>query len=222
MDSSAVTVALLPTPVIVPALLSPPVLTVPPTAGALAGTAHRTGSQGARQLGGGVLGPLGPAAALQTILLPPTVALLPLLHHTVAADGDLRCREAALRTQRLGCEHLVDAAETARRELLVVVPVPRGGPGVHDVVPVLSPRHTVLVSLRVVRGPEVVTHLVSHGHVGHGGGDRLAVVHESDDARVETLVAAPVVLSKTIVIMKYSSFVVSHSPRASHKPRQHS
>ena len=199
----AVTEALLPAAVVLPALVSPAVAAVPATARALAGAADSGGSEGAGQLTLAVFGPLGPATALQAVLLPPAVALLALLHHSVTADGDLGRREASLRAKRLGTQHLVDAAETAGRELLVVISVPRGRSGVHDVVPVLPPGHAVLVSLRVVRGPEVVAHLVSHRHVRHGRRHRLPVVHQSDDPGVETLIAPAVVLGRGKVLRKY-------------------
>ena len=201
--SPAVTESLLPAPVVIPAELAPAVAAVPATARALAGAAHRGGSQGAGQLVLGVFRPLRPAAALQAVLLPATVALLALLHHSVTADRDLGRRETTLRTQGLRTQHLADTSEAAGRELLVVISVPGGCPGVHDVVPVLSPGHTVPVSLRVVRGPEVVAHLVSHGDVRHCGGHRLAVVHQSDDPGVETLVAPAVVLHRGKVLRKY-------------------
>ena len=167
----------------------------------MAGTAHGGGSEGARQLCSSIFCPLRPAAGLKAVLFPPTVALLPLLHHSVATDGDLRRREAALRTKSLGREDLVDAAEAAGGELLVVVPVPGGGPSVHDVVSVVSARYTIFISLWVVGGPKVVSHLMSHRHVGYSRGHRLAVVHQSNDAGVETLVAATVVLSKKMLFL---------------------
>ena len=46
------------------------------------------------------------------------------------------------------------------------------------------------------RRSEVVSHLVRHGDVGDGGRDRLAVVEQGDDARVQTLQAAAVMLKK--------------------------
>ena len=88
----------------------------------------------------------------------------------------------------------MDAAETARGEPLVVGLVSAGGPGKHDVVTVLSPGHTTVVSLGVVGRAEVVTHLVGHGHMGHSRGHVLAVVHQGDDAGVQTLVAPAIVL----------------------------
>ena len=50
------------------------------------------------------------------------------------------------------------------------------------------------VRLGVVWRAEVVSHLVRHGDVADGGRHVLAVVHERDDAGVETLVAPAVVL----------------------------
>ena len=88
----------------------------------------------------------------------------------------------------------MDAAEAAGGEPLVVDLVPGGRPGEHDEVAVLAAWHAVGVILRVVGRAEVVPHLVRHGHVGHGGRDVLAVVHQGDDARVETLVAPAVML----------------------------
>ena len=44
------------------------------------------------------------------------------------------------------------------------------------------------------RRAKVVTHLVRHGHVGHGGRHVLAVVEQRDDPGVEALEAAAVVL----------------------------
>ena len=41
-----------------------------------------------------------------------------------------------------------------------------------------------------------MAHLVGHGHVGDGGGDVLAIVHEGDDAGVEGLEGSPVVLGE--------------------------
>ena len=49
---------------------------------------------------------------------------------------------------------------------------------------------------RTHRRPEVVAHLVRHGHVRDRGRDRLAVVQEGDDARVQALQAAAVVLQR--------------------------
>ena len=46
------------------------------------------------------------------------------------------------------------------------------------------------------RRSEVVSHLVRHGDVGDGGRDRLAVVEQSDDARVQALQAAAIMLKK--------------------------
>ena len=50
------------------------------------------------------------------------------------------------------------------------------------------------VRLGVVGRAEVVAHLVRHGDVADCGRHVLAVVHERDDAGVEALVAAAVVL----------------------------
>ena len=88
----------------------------------------------------------------------------------------------------------MNAAEAAGREPLVVDLVPGGRPGEHDEVSVLTARHAGGIILRVVGRAEVVAHLVSHGHVGHGGRHVLAVVHQGNDARVETLVAPAVML----------------------------
>ena len=88
----------------------------------------------------------------------------------------------------------MDAAEAAGREPLVVNLVPGGRPGEHDEVAVLAARDAVGVILRVMGRAEVVTHLMCHSNVGHGGRHVLAVVHQGDDARVETLVAPAVML----------------------------
>ena len=88
----------------------------------------------------------------------------------------------------------MDATEAAGGEPLVVVLVAGGGAGEHDVVAVLAARDAVRVCLRVVGRAEVVAHLVRHGHVRHRGRHVLAVVEQGDDARVEALVAATVVL----------------------------
>ena len=88
----------------------------------------------------------------------------------------------------------MDAAEAAGGEPLVVGLVARGRAGEHDVVPVLAARDAVCVGLRVVRGAEVVAHLVRHGHVGHGGRHVLAVVHQRDYTSVQTFITASVVL----------------------------
>ena len=42
-----------------------------------------------------------------------------------------------------------------------------------------------------------MAHLMSHGYMGHCRGDMLAIVHQGDDASVQTLEAAAVVLEKT-------------------------
>ena len=107
--------------------------------------------------------------------------------------------EAAFGPARLHSQHLVDALKAAWRKALIVELVTRGGAGEHDVVAVLAARHAAGVGLRVVRRPEVVPHLVCHGDVGHGGRHVLAVVHQGDDARVETLVTAAVVLQHSTV-----------------------
>ena len=52
------------------------------------------------------------------------------------------------------------------------------------------------------RRSEVVSHLVRHGDVGDGGRDRLAVVEQSDDARVQALQAAAVMLKKEGIMRK--------------------
>ena len=39
-----------------------------------------------------------------------------------------------------------------------------------------------------------MAHLMSHSYMGHRRGDMLAVVHQGDDARVQALQAAAVVL----------------------------
>lgn len=75
----------------------------------------------------GVLRPLWPAAVLEAVLLPAAVTLLPLLHHSVPADGHLGLLEAALVPAGLGLQYLVDAREAAGGELLVVDLVSRGG-----------------------------------------------------------------------------------------------
>ena len=102
--------------------------------------------------------------------------------------------EASLGASCLGSKDLVYAAKTTVGEPLVIVLVPGGGAGEHDVVPILAARDAVGVALGVVGGPEVVAHLVRHGHVGHGGGHVLAVVHQRDDSGVQTFVTASVVL----------------------------
>ena len=102
--------------------------------------------------------------------------------------------EASLGASCLGSKDLVYAAKTTVGEPLVVVLVPGGGAGEHDVVPVLAARDAVGVGLRVMRGPEVVAHLVRHGHVGHCGRHVLAIVHQGDDTCVEALVAPAVML----------------------------
>ena len=221
MDPPAVTITVLPAPVVVPALVSPVVVTFSGTARALAGTAHGGGSEGARQLCSSIFCPLRPAAGLKAVLFPPTVALLPLLHNSIATDGDLRSSKTSLWSPGLGSKYLVNTPKAARRELLVVVPVPGGGPSVHDVVSVVSARYTILISLWVVGGSKVVSHLMSHRHVGHSRGDRLAVVHQSNDAGVETLVATTVVLSKKMLFLIIFNRL-SLSPRASHRHHRHS
>ena len=103
----------------------------------------------------------------------------------------------------------MDAAEAARGEPLVVALVPGGGSGEHDKVTELAARHAVCVILRVVGRAEVVAHLVSHGHVRYGGGHVLPVVHQGNDARVETLVTPSVVLKieeKIISVKSLSDF----------------
>ena len=108
----------------------------------------------------------------------------------------------------------MNAAEAAGGEALVVDLVPGGRPGEHDEVSVLSARHAVGIILRVVGRAEVVAHLVSHGHVGHGGGHVLPIVHQGDDARVETLVAPAVMLKIQVQIIylavKSFQFLISN------------
>ena len=105
----------------------------------------------------------------------------------------------------------MDAAEAAGREPLVVDLVPGGRPGEHDEVAVLAARDAVGVILRVMGRAEVVTHLMCHSNVGHCGRHVLAVVHQGDDARVETLVTPSVMLKieEKIIFVKSLKFWIS-------------
>ena len=58
--------------------------------------------------------------------------------------------KAAFGITSLGVEHSVDALETARAELVVVLLVARGGAGEHDVIAVLSARRAVAILFGVV------------------------------------------------------------------------
>ncbi len=84
------------------------------------------------------------------VLLPPAVALLPLLHDSVAAERRLGLGEAAARAPRLDVEHLLDRLEAARAEAAVVALVSGGGAREHDVVAVLAAGNARLVVLGVV------------------------------------------------------------------------
>ena len=91
LHPSSITVTVSPTAIVIPAPVTHIVAAVSVAAGSLAGAAHGHGSpQGAGKLAQAVLGPLGPAAALQTVLLPATVTLLSVLHDSIATDGCLR------------------------------------------------------------------------------------------------------------------------------------
>ena len=41
-----------------------------------------------------------------------------------------------------------------------------------------------------------MTHLMSHGYMGHCRGDMLAIVHQGDDAGVQALETTAIVLEK--------------------------
>ena len=84
------------------------------------------------------------------VLLPPAVALLPLLHDSVAAERRLGLGEAATRAPRLDVQHLLDRLEAARAEAAVVALVSGGGAREHDVVAVLAAGNARLVVLGVV------------------------------------------------------------------------
>ena len=74
----------------------------------LRGTASLSGPEGARLFVLSELCPLRPAALLLAVLLPPAVALLPLLHDAVAAERHLRLSEAPTDVApRLGSQNLV-------------------------------------------------------------------------------------------------------------------
>lgn len=60
--------------------------------------------------------------------------------HNIAAAADQRpptC-EATLGTASFGVEHRFDGFQRARREFVIVLLIPGGGPGKHDEVSVLS------------------------------------------------------------------------------------
>ena len=91
LDPPAITVTISPAAVVIPTPVTHIVAAVPVAAGTLTGAALGHGSpQGAGKLPQTVLGSLRPAARLETVLLPATVALLPVLHDSIAADGHLR------------------------------------------------------------------------------------------------------------------------------------
>ena len=91
LDPASVTETLSPTSVVVAAFVALVVAAVVVTAGSLARAAQGRGAaERARDLVTGVLGPLRPAAGLQTVLLPPAVTLLSLLHNSITANGNFR------------------------------------------------------------------------------------------------------------------------------------
>ena len=125
------------------------------------------------------------AAHLGTLrLIKPAVTLLAVLHDLVPTEGAVALLEAVV---LLAVRHRVqdgaDVLDRAGAELVVVVPVPAGGAGEHDVVAGSSPRPAL--SWVVVRRPEVVANLVSQGQLGDLGGDSGVVVDKSYYARVE-------------------------------------
>jgi len=108
--------------------------------GGAAGAAGRESAGGL--VGTGVAGH-GEAALVAAVRLPAAVAFLAGLDDAVAADGRLRLSEAAAAAARLGRQHRADRVQAARRELVVVALVARGGAREHDVVAVLAARRAV-------------------------------------------------------------------------------
>ena len=47
-----------------------------------------------------------------------------------------------------------------------------------------------------------MTHLMSHGYMGHCRGDMLAIVHQGDDAGVQALETTAIVLEKHKLLLK--------------------
>ena len=82
-----------------------------------------------------------------------------------------------------GVQHRTDVLDGAGGEFVVIVPVPAGGTGEHDEVPIAASRPTL--GGVVMGGAEVVPDLVSQGELGDLGRDPSVVVDEGDDAGVE-------------------------------------
>ena len=53
-----------------------------------------------------------------------------------------------------------------------------------------------------------MSHLMSHGYMGHCRGDMLAIVHQGYDASVEALETTTVVLEKHKLLMECNAFLI--------------